>query len=350
MRKTLRSAVQSSLRFKRYPYTYARVMVMKGRLLDRGDYDRLARLSLTGIIKLLQDTDYRAEIDRLAIRHEGIALLEHALHANLIATYTKLRSISSEELTTLFDAYLLRHDVQNIKDILRGLHAGLPKSRIAEMVSPVCFTQEEYDELLSAGTIEDVLSRLQFIPLSAFEDGLARYGAFKSLDLIEAVLDQHFFLRMLAAAKQIPQQGQLLRNMLLQEIDLLNLKAILRLRAADVAAEHVEKVVIFRGGRLKPALLRRLLHLDLAQALQECGGTPYGELFKGAADLTSLEVKIDRYLLRHSLAFIHGHPLPANIIVGYLFAKEVEVRNLRLLGKATHLGLGQDFVQEGLVV
>src|SRR3989338_4065122 len=321
MRKTLRSAVQSSLRFKRYPYTYARVMVMKGRLLDRGDYDRLARLSLTGIIKLLQDTDYRAEIDRLAIRHEGIALLEHALHANLIATYTKLRSISSEELTTLFDAYLLRHDVQNIKDILRGLHAGLPKSRIAEMVSPVCFTQEEYDELLSAGTIEDVLSRLQFIPLSAFEDGLARYGAFKSLDLIEAVLDQHFFLRMLAAAKQIPQQGQLLRNMLLQEIDLLNLKALLR-----------------------------LLHLDLAQALQECGGTPYGELFKGAADLTSLDVKIDRYLLRQSLAFIHGHPLTANIIVGYLFAKEVEVRNLRLLGKATHLGLGQDFVQEGLVV
>ena len=43
----------------KYPYTYARVSVMKGNLLKKEEYQKLLKMSLNEIISFLQNSEYK---------------------------------------------------------------------------------------------------------------------------------------------------------------------------------------------------------------------------------------------------------------------------------------------------
>src|SRR3989338_7689822 len=81
-----------------YPYTYVQANVMRTKLLTKHDYDKLLKMSYTEIAKFLQDTEYKAEIDKFAMKLSGVELLEMALAKNLVRSFYKLRKISSPEL------------------------------------------------------------------------------------------------------------------------------------------------------------------------------------------------------------------------------------------------------------
>ena len=67
------------------PYTYARVSVMRSKLLKRDDYNRLMKMKLNDIIRFLQETEYKKEMDEIAMNYSGIDLVEFALNKNLPA-------------------------------------------------------------------------------------------------------------------------------------------------------------------------------------------------------------------------------------------------------------------------
>jgi len=352
--RRVRGSFKGSFKLGRYPYTYARVMAMKSKLLKLRDYERLMKLSLDGLIKFLHDTDYKKEVQKFGIRHSGLQLLELALQENLARTYRKLRSISPPELGMLLDIHLHRRDMVDIKTIIRGVNAGLPIEKIRSLIYPVHFTEEQYMKLISSPSVEDVLRQLSFIPFEAFNDALSYYGRTKSLSLIETVLDQNLYLGMLKTLKALPSQVKVLRRFLLLEIDLLNVMAILRLKLAGISSEEVSKIVMFKGGRLDSAFLKDMVNADMVPAIQLLKGSPYGHLFtlidEERPNLTQVEIILERFKLKQSTQFLHHQPLTAEVILGFLFAKKVEVRNLLLLGKASELGLKEDFVKNNLVI
>lgn len=337
-----------------YPYTYARVMVMKGGLLKPAAYDRLAKLSLDGLLKHLNGTDYAREIQRLAIQHQGIRLLELALQENMARAYGKLRTISPPEFGMLFDTHLFRRDIEDIKIILRGVSAGIPKDEIRRRVIPVHFSEAQYGKLILSSTVEDVLNQLPFLPPGSFADALSRYRSTKSLTLVENVLDRHLYSMMLKRVKALPQHLQVVRGFLLLELDLMNLMAILRLKEAGLPPEAIKRMVLMGEGRIEESLMRQIVGADIVPAIRLIKTSPYGSLFQRLdeehPDLAAAENELERFKLKESTKFLHRQPLTADAILGYLFAKEAEVRNLLLLGKASHLGLGSEFVRRNLVV
>lgn len=72
--------------------------------------------------------------------------------------------------------------------------------------------------------------------------------------------------------------------------------------------------------------------------------------FADSGSLIRLELDLMVYLLRRSALLIHKHPLTVEVILGYMFAKENEVRNLKLLLKARQLGLPESFVEQQIVI
>ncbi|MBI2138310.1 V-type ATPase subunit [Candidatus Woesearchaeota archaeon] len=66
--------------------------------------------------------------------------------------------------------------------------------------------------------------------------------------------------------------------------------------------------------------------------------------------LTSLEENLHAYLLRKSMLLQHQNPLSVDVILGFMFAKEIEVRNLRLLAKAKGMGLPEERIFKHLVM
>ncbi len=97
-----------------YPYTYVRTTVMKSLLFSRQDYDKILKMSLPEITKYMQDSNYKKEIDELALDLSGVDLIEHSLNKSLLNSYQKLRRISPDEVDILIDAYLRKNHYHNI--------------------------------------------------------------------------------------------------------------------------------------------------------------------------------------------------------------------------------------------
>ena len=73
------------------------------------------------------------------------------------------------------------------------------------------------------------------------------------------------------------------------------------------------------------------------------------EDFKNTGSLITLETELYRYLLRQSALLLHQHPLSVDVILGFMLAKDIEIRNLRILIKGKQLGLEEDFMERQLV-
>jgi len=85
---------KTTIKLKRYPYTYARVAAMRSNLLNKQQYHKLIKMELNSLIKFLEEeTTYKEQIDKLAINYSGVDLIEHALNENLVTTTEKLRRI-----------------------------------------------------------------------------------------------------------------------------------------------------------------------------------------------------------------------------------------------------------------
>ena len=80
-----------------------------------------------------------------------------------------------------------------------------------------------------------------------------------------------------------------------------------------------------------------------------------GVMSKGAEEfnknnsLIALEIDLYKYLLRRSLLFTHQFPLSVDSIIGYMFAKDIEVRNLKIIVKGKQLGLKEQFIENQLI-
>ena len=73
------------------------------------------------------------------------------------------------------------------------------------------------------------------------------------------------------------------------------------------------------------------------------------EDFRNTGSLITLETELYKYLLKQSSLLLHQHPLSVDIILGFMLAKDIEIRNLRILIKGKQLGLSEEFIEKQLV-
>ena len=62
-----------------------------------------------------------------------------------------------------------------------------------------------------------------------------------------------------------------------------------------------------------------------------------------------LETELYKHLLKQSILLLHQHLLSVDVILGYMFAKDIEVRNLRIIIKGKQLGLSEQFMESQLI-
>src|SRR3989338_2590745 len=100
----------SKIQLGEYPYTYVRVAVMRTLLIKPAEYERLLKMSVPEIIRYLEETEYKKEIDQLALNYSGTELIDQALNKNIVKTFQKLRRISTKTLQKLVEIYFMRKD------------------------------------------------------------------------------------------------------------------------------------------------------------------------------------------------------------------------------------------------
>lgn len=329
--------IPDRMSFEAYPYTAARVSAMKSTLLREEDYQKLLKMRPAEIGKFLEEQDYKQEIDALAVQYSGVELLNAAVDQHFGNIVAKLRRIANEEFVLLMDVYLIRRDIANLKTILRGKSQRHTPEQIKVALQPGgVLSNRARDELIACETVEQVLAYLPALGLNGFPKG--------DLPVIEQALDVGYYEKLLAFAKQFPSQGQLFADFLLTELDNRNLFTVLRLRQANI--RDIERHLLPSGKRYRRQLLLHLATLSDEALIKE--------LAMRNVDLKStieeLEVQHAKALLNSAMLLLHQNPLSVDVLLGYLFAKEIEIRNLRTIIMGKHLGMDEAFITANLVI
>jgi V/A-type H+-transporting ATPase subunit C len=153
----------------------------------------------------------------------------------------------------------------------------------------------------------------------------------------------------------IPKQGHLFKEFLLKEIDIVNLKIVLRMKKEGISNEDIMNHIC--TVKHIPNWLDKIIKSNYEEICKILDITPFKHIIKkhrqeieNKGSLINLENDLDKYLLKTSLSLLHQNPLSIDIILGYMFAKEIEIMNLKKLVKGKQLGLDEAFISEQLIV
>ena len=344
------------LKLGKYPYTYVRTTVMKSLLFKKADYQKMLKMSFSEIAKFMQDSNYKKEISEFATDFSGADLLELALNKNLAATFKKLIRISPKELGLVIREYAKRKDIEDLKTIIRGKFTNTPEKIVFDSVTSAGTLSRDFlHELIKKESIEQVLKNNKIVDFSLLEAGLNYLKEKNSLVMIENALDRYYYNNLVEFSKLLPKEGALFRNFLVKEVEILDILILLRLKKSKV--ENVKEFIITARGLINPKITKMAELNDLDSLLKALEDTSYKnaidngiEDFKNKGSLITLETELYKYLLKQIALLLHQHPLSVDVILGFMLAKDMEIRNLRILIKGKQLGLEEEFIEKQLVV
>lgn len=337
-----------------YPYTYARVTVMRSELLKKDDYHRLLKMSLNEIISFLQSSSYKRVIDELGIKYSGVELMEMALNSSLVNAWNKLRRISTKNLGILINSYLERADLWNLKTILRGIHTGAKQETTAPMLLPAGqLSGSMLSGMLYSESVEDFAKKLSAtgIDIKSLSSALESYKGKNSIVELENFLDREYHNRMIEFSKTIPSQGKLFKQFLESEIEMINIINVLRLKRAGKTKEDLQAYIIGKASPLLNAIMAAESKEETVKILspKEITG-PSIKSFTETGSIAGIEIDIGKNLLNKTRLLLRQHPLSVDTILGYMFAKEIEVKNLKMLLKSRQLNLEDEFIEKQIIV
>jgi len=341
-----------------FPYAYTRISYMRSLLLRRADYQKIMKMTINEVIGFLENSPYRKEIDQLAVKFRGVKLMELAINMNLANSWLKLKRVSKGDLRIVITAYLLRIDIWNIKTILRAKYTNFDREQLHAMLLPAGFLDSEsLSAIEKEKTVEDILKSLGFIEYRYFAEAIASYRKSHSLVEIETALDKFFYSTMYSFSRRLPTAGKRFREFLTDELEITAIMNILRLKRANTPQKEIAHFIMLPDSREDAHFFGRMIKaptaLEAARLLEKRRFKTVAERgvkeFAATGSLTRLELDLSADMLKRSVSILHKFPVTIDGVMGYIFAKELEARNLKLILKAKQLDMGEDFVTEQIV-
>lgn len=346
----------------RYGYISGRVRVLEMQLLDSSRLNRLLEArSQDDILRVLAECGYPQSPDP-----------ETSLSHELEAVYNLLRAHMPEP--EFVEALMVFHDVHNVKVVLK--HLGTPAMDADEAENaagqPVPELNQVAESLTQAltrrGGLDLYLRRPSLVPVEmlvrsitehkpdllpswldqAASAAFQRYKQTYDFGETDLVLDQAAWAEVLrrAAVLECPFFSRYLQI----RIDCINLDLLLRTRFLRSGADFLEKALI-SGGSVDR---RRILPLYQAEneairaayeqtRYAELAGlsTTYGKS-GSAARFSLLADNLVMSLVREATRVVSG----PDVALAYLLAREMEIKNIRVILTSRRNGLSQTQARE----
>jgi V/A-type H+-transporting ATPase subunit C len=351
------------VKFRTYPYTVTRVRVMKSKLLKGEDYLRMRKMGLNEMIRFLEESEYKREIDSLSREYLGTELIELALNDNLANVVNKLLDISiKEEVKVLIEFYSLKWVLNNVKLVLRtkmnrlgetDLRYGLIPIKPMDYETSMKMHKEGEDEIFK------VINRITHIDIHTLS-ALYRAGDLVGL---ENEIDVNFYSGLMELEKRLRlKKSDPLRQFFKLLVYLMNIKNIVKFKMGGIKEDVIRKLMVLdesgRGkayslGKRQEKLIADMIAANDMKALFDAlRKSQFRDLVTAEVEEnpTRLEGAIDKFLLMYASRLLHRRPLSVSPIFGYLLCKEIETKNIKLLVHAKAMGLDERFVDSNLIL
>jgi len=315
----------------RYAYAVGRIRAMETRLLDRGKIDRMVEArSAEEALKVLGESEYGEYLADLGSVHQ----FEKMLDAELRRIYVELRKISPEP--DLINFFAKKFDYHNLKVLIKA--NKLAEKRDELLVPEV--GNIPLAELIRAVGDDDYRN----LP-SRMRQAAEKLSELLRLDpdpqLVGLLLDRAMYQELEDAVDA--QQSSFLKGYFTSLVDLINIKTYLRVRRANRPKDFLQQALLPSGNvdmnklvqLVEPleVLVDRLMFSPYAQVVEE--GI---QMYQKTDTLTRYEKLADDHLIKYAkqAKFVTFGPEP---IIGYLLAKENEIKMIRIImvGKINQL-------------
>lgn len=344
-----------------------RVAIENLKLLDFDEIVCLIGQSLEDIYNFLLKTPYRDEILNLCGNKIESSLLEEALLQNYENTFNRLLKYSSNYTKDLLLATLYRFDALNLKTLFRMVHKGIDPEVILPHIIPIGFYhREKCEEILSKfNTVIEIINSIQDGDFgSTLKENIKKTKKIYDLSPLEAAIDREVFTRMLKVIKSLKRRDRKIATKILGiEIDALNVKIILKYKSLASDYEDIEEKLMPTVLIQKEVLMSAINENDIKSALQyllkaiEGKHEVYLNIFtrlveESNSSVSRLEFILDRAPLEMSVFVLKKNFRYYNIgfILSYLYMKWVEIRNLRSIINAVARNVGDDQINELLIL
>jgi V/A-type H+-transporting ATPase subunit C len=343
-------------------YINARIKGMKSRLLDPTVFETLIhKPDIESIIIELGTTAYKEEIEKASIQYSGILCIEVALRKDFINSFRKIyRFMKGDESEKYLKILLGRWDIQNIKTILRGKNIHIPSAEILECLIPAGELDETtMIELVKQPDVKAVIDLLATWGIS-YAKPLTRnfkeYSEKRDLGLLEYALDRFYYKNALKAVKEGSYDDGLVREMIMTEIDVTNIKNVFRMIRDKIDVEEAKDYLIDEGISLNTEKLLSMVKTGtFAGAIKLLETTPYAflsrvpeEILK-AQKISVLEKDLEKYLITRGKNQFLGDPLSIAIPIGYIWAKQNEITNIRIIARSKTADVPEKEIREELI-
>ncbi len=312
-----------------------RIRHAEKKLLTKQQLQRLADAkNLEDAIKLLNETSYSSELSKLD-RPENY---EQVLSEVLNKTYKETMEISPDK--SLVEILSCKYDYHNLKVLVKE---NILKEKFDSMYCMLDGNEiEAFRELAlknDGGLSKD------------FKECLDFFETTKDPQDIDIFIDKKYFEKVLSLAEDF--KLEMITEYFKAMIDFINLRTFIRCRKQNQVKETLEKVLI-KGGDIDTDKILDMFYEDIEILPIKLKAYKIGrvlskivEEYKNTNSLNSFEKSMDDYLVeivRKAKSIHYG----AEVIFSFLFAKELEIKNLRLILVGKVNGLSADFIKERL--
>jgi len=342
-----------------YAYVCARVKAKKSFLLKKETFRRLLSMDIAEIGRYLGETQYRNEITALGAQYAGATLVELGLSQNLAKTYRDIIDFSGGHLKELIARYLEFWDIYNIKTVIRGKLTAAPADEIREIIVPAGALKQEYiNRLITSSSNEELMDLLRQQKVVKIDEEILRNAiSTGKLAAFEDHLDRMYYHSLLSSIKEKTLSERRFLEFIRSEVDITNLKALLKLRAEGSSGEALSQYFIPGGKEFRIDRLTKMVASDgMKDVIQEVRQSSYAdymrdalEAFENEAEISSVIRALDRALLETSEKFSHLYPLSVLPVVDYMLRKKREVDNIRIITRGKESNLESEIIEELLV-
>jgi V/A-type H+-transporting ATPase subunit C len=329
-----------------YDYVNARIKGMKSRLLDPSVFETLIlKPDIESIITELGNTAYKEELEKASVQYSGIMCIEVALRRDFIHAFRRIfKFMKGDDSENYIKILLGRWDIQNIKTILRGKNIHVPAAEIHQCLVPAGELDDttliELVKQPDAKAVIDLLATWGIDYARPLTRNFKEFSEKRDLAILEYAIDRFYFENALAALKGDGPDDRIMRNIIMTEIDVTNIKNVLRIVRDKIDIEEAPQYLIEGGIMLGiDKLLTMIKPGTLEGAIKVLETTPYNFLSKIPEEvfrikkISVFEKDLEKYLIKQGISRFLGDPLSIAIPIGYIWAKYNEITNIRIIAR-----------------
>ena len=320
-----------------YAYSYARVMSRMSDILSEG---RLKDLMAVGtkddFISSLMDTTYKEKLTKAP--STDLRNIELALKGELIDQYLMVLRSTRGKVNAFFEELFRRFEVENLKAVIIAKATGVLTEK------PLFFPVEDFfgrkmSGLLDADSMKNLIMRLEDPYKRVLEAVLPEYEASKKALILESALYQELCGAIWARMTGLGAKDRaIVRKIIGTEFDIINITTLLRCKAAGIKEAEMTKYFLpytysfdFNADNVKASMSAE----DASTVVQLLPPSAYKEVLMGAIPEYEEEqslIPFERalrnlffYTIKNTL---RGAPINIGTIIGFLYLKELEIKNL----------------------